>query len=461
MDYRELANADLERKSAPAAKSDFRVFIAEGAFDRICSNAEMTREVGGMLVGEVLRDENGPFVHVETVIEALYAEERGAELTLTHETWNDIHGKMDTLYAAKKIVGWYHTHPSFGIFLSERDMFIQQSFFNLPWQIAMVYDPVKREHGVFAWRDKKPWRVRQYWIGEAEHVWDSPREAPPREDAKTPVVTKPEDGGPKHPTASASAPAAAGSARESFLGEFLSGGWLLPAGAVALLLLIWIGSRYINPADDRQEQVEAVRAAVTSLNADLMGVLRASLGDEGSWKTFDDGLNQLNQAVKNARPMQQGNPAMQPMVQSMEEALQTLDRARKDRRLAYEMLRRIEQMSGRAPGDHGEASIRRIVEDGLNQQRRALGGIYAELADQALSGKNPERARKLLIDAVTVDPDHQSDYEQRLKTIDPKSSFQREPSGKVVIRSGDQASQPAPSPKSSEANSQSKESKTS
>ncbi|HEY6403296.1 MAG TPA: hypothetical protein VI479_17880, partial [Blastocatellia bacterium] len=234
--------------------------------------------------------------------------------------------------------------------------------------------------------------------------------------------------------AAAKSAGSAGSAPESFLGEFLSSGWLLPAGAVALLLLIWIGARYINPADDRQEQVEAVRAAVTSLNADLMGVLRASLGDEGSWKTFDDGLNQLNQAVKNARSAQQGNPAMQSLAQSMEEALQPLDRARKDRRLAYEMLRRIEQMSGRAPTDHGEASIRRIVEDGLNQQRRALGGIYAELADQALGGKNTERARKLLIDAVTIDPDHQSDYEQRLKTIDPKSSFQREPSGKVVIR---------------------------
>src|SRR5262245_35877364 len=135
MDYRELANASLERKPAPVAKSDFRIFIAEEAFDRICSNSEMTREVGGMLVGDVLCDESGPFVNGETVIEALYAKESGAELTLTHETWKDIHGKMDSLYATKKIVGWYHTHPDFGIFLSERDLFIQQSFFNLAWQI--------------------------------------------------------------------------------------------------------------------------------------------------------------------------------------------------------------------------------------------------------------------------------------------------------------------------------------
>jgi proteasome lid subunit RPN8/RPN11 len=456
MDYRELANVNLERKPAPAAKSDFRIFIAEEAFDRICSNSEMTREVGGMLVGDVLRDEGGPFIQVETVIEALYAEERDAELTLTHETWNDIHAKMDTLHANKKIVGWYHTHPTFGIFLSERDMFIQQSFFNLPWQIAMVYDPVKREHGVYVWRDKKPWRVRQYWIGEAEHVWDSPREAPPRDAVKPTTVEKPKENEPNQ-RAAAQQPA-------SQLGELLSRGWLLPGVVVvALLFLILFGGRFINPGGNRQDRAEAVRAAVTSLNADLMGVLRASLGDEGSWRTFDEGLNRLNQAIKDAQPLQQGNPAMQPVVQSMEEARETLDRARKDRRLAYEMLRRIEQMSGRSPSDQGEVSVHRIVEDGLKQQRESLGGIYAELADQAARGKDLERARKLLIGAVTIDPDHQSDYERRLKTFDPKSRFQREPSGKVVIRSGDENPQPSPSAKpadpGSKTSSQPKESK--
>ena len=456
MDYRELGNVNLERKSAPAAKSDFRIFIAEEAFDRICSNSEMTLEVGGMLVGDVLCDDGGPYVQVETVIEALYAEKHGAELTLTHETWNDIHSKMDKLYATKKIVGWYHTHPSFGIFLSERDVFIQQSFFNLPWQIAMVYDPVKREHGVYVWRDKKPWRVRQYWIGDHEHTWDSPREAPPREAAKSPVTKKLENGEAKPREVAQPA---------SPLGELLSSGWLLPIGAVALLLLFWFGARFIIPAGNQQDRAEAARGAVTSLNADLLGVLRASLGDEGSWRTFDDGLNQLNQTIKNARPLQQGNPTIQPVVQSMEEALVTLDRARRDRRLAFEMLRRIEQMSGRAPNDQGEVKIRRIVEEGLMQQRQALGGLYAELADQAARGKNTERARKLLISAVTVDPENQSTYEQQLKTFEPKGRFHRESSGKLIIRSDDETPQPSPSTKPAESgnktNTRPKESKAS
>ena len=51
---------------------------------------------------------------------------------------------MDAEHSEERIVGWYHTHPGFGIFLSGMDLFIQDHFFNLPWQVAFVYDPLRR-----------------------------------------------------------------------------------------------------------------------------------------------------------------------------------------------------------------------------------------------------------------------------------------------------------------------------
>jgi len=39
---------------------------------------------------------------------------------------------MDAQFADKKIVGWYHSHPGFGIFLSEYDLFIHRNFFTAP-----------------------------------------------------------------------------------------------------------------------------------------------------------------------------------------------------------------------------------------------------------------------------------------------------------------------------------------
>ena len=50
-----------------------------------------------------------------------------------------------------KIVGWYHSHPGFGVFLSEHDLFIQQNFFSNPQQVAWVYDPHTDEEGCFGW----------------------------------------------------------------------------------------------------------------------------------------------------------------------------------------------------------------------------------------------------------------------------------------------------------------------
>ncbi len=176
LDTRAIDVGELPHEPTPDVHHEFRVFVQEEAFDRATTrgNAEPDREVGGVLVGEVCRDDGGPFVRVDTTIDALHAEEKGTELTFTHETWDHIHKEMDSKYQGKRIVGWYHTHPGFGIFLSDRDLFIQRSFFNLPYQIALVYDPKSREHGVFCWRENEAVRCRRHWLGKTEHIWDGP-----------------------------------------------------------------------------------------------------------------------------------------------------------------------------------------------------------------------------------------------------------------------------------------------
>ena len=62
---------------------------------------------------------------------------------------------MDSRFAHLTIVGWYHTHPDFGVFLSDRDRFIHEHFFAHPGQIAHVIDPIRKTEGVFVWREGK------------------------------------------------------------------------------------------------------------------------------------------------------------------------------------------------------------------------------------------------------------------------------------------------------------------
>lgn len=124
--------------------------------ERICRDvvyphvfAHPDREVGGVLVGRI--PEPGGPPKVKAAIPALHADERVASLTFTHEAWDHVHREMDAHHPGDVIVGWYHSHPGFGIFLSSQDMFIHENFFRGPSQIALVVDPHAGTEGVFFW----------------------------------------------------------------------------------------------------------------------------------------------------------------------------------------------------------------------------------------------------------------------------------------------------------------------
>jgi proteasome lid subunit RPN8/RPN11 len=105
-------------------------------------------EVCGVLIGR----EEGATTIVEACIAGVNAAQGGAHVTFTQDTWEHIYAIKDKKYPNERIVGWYHSHPGFGVFLSDHDLFIQQNFFSSPQQIAWVYDPHSDEEGCFGWR---------------------------------------------------------------------------------------------------------------------------------------------------------------------------------------------------------------------------------------------------------------------------------------------------------------------
>lgn len=131
----------------------FQVVFAPGVVDDIRAHgvASPDAEVCGVLVGNIYSDDRGPWCRVAANIRGNGAAGRNAQVTFTAETWSHINNLMDTKYRDDRIVGWYHTHPGFGIFLSEMDLFIQENFFGEPWQIAYVDDPAGGDRGVFVW----------------------------------------------------------------------------------------------------------------------------------------------------------------------------------------------------------------------------------------------------------------------------------------------------------------------
>jgi len=162
-DVGQILFTDWERRDVPAAvtgnrENRFQVVVKQSALNEIhrhgLSSPEI--EVCGVLVGNVYHDPSGPWLYVEHAIRGNHATQRAAQVTFTAETWEEIQGKMDRDYPDRRILGWYHTHPSFGIFLSDMDVFIQENFFAEPWQVALVYDPRAAEEGLFLWKSGKP-----------------------------------------------------------------------------------------------------------------------------------------------------------------------------------------------------------------------------------------------------------------------------------------------------------------
>ncbi|MGB8131601.1 MAG: Mov34/MPN/PAD-1 family protein [Candidatus Angelobacter sp.] len=111
------------------------------------ARTSMKAEVCGVLIGNTDHER----MTVEACIAGINAAQGGAHVTFTQDTWEHIYKIKDKEYPDHKIVGWYHSHPGFGVFLSEHDLFIQQNFFSNPQQVAWVYDPHTDEEGCFGW----------------------------------------------------------------------------------------------------------------------------------------------------------------------------------------------------------------------------------------------------------------------------------------------------------------------
>ena len=126
-----------------------RVMIGGEVARRIRQHArgQSKTEVCGVLIGR----ENEGRLEIDACIAGANAAQAGSHVTFTQDTWEHIYKVKDSEYPDDRIVGWYHSHPGFGVFLSDHDTFIHKNFFSAPQQVAWVYDPHSDEEGCFGW----------------------------------------------------------------------------------------------------------------------------------------------------------------------------------------------------------------------------------------------------------------------------------------------------------------------
>jgi len=165
------------------------IYIHQRVYSQIHSFAanKTENEHGGILVGRVLNELGKENTIIEGFIEAKYNTATPTTLTFTHETWDYFHKEMESKFKNKKIVGWIHTHPNFGIFLSENDRFIQENFFDEKNQVAYVVDPIQNEEGFFFWVDEKLEKCPGFFLFDKNGVKIKQREVKEKNEEQAPA----------------------------------------------------------------------------------------------------------------------------------------------------------------------------------------------------------------------------------------------------------------------------------
>lgn len=144
------ANSIAVVRNALAGQSVYFSYESEDTIARHL--AEDVAELGGLLLGRVYRLQfsvhgNYPWVtRVERALPSREYRNSSVSLRMGVEVWTRA---GEQLHDGLMVVGWYHSHPNLGAFFSGTDRATQAAFFNHPYALGLVVDPVRKERKCF------------------------------------------------------------------------------------------------------------------------------------------------------------------------------------------------------------------------------------------------------------------------------------------------------------------------
>jgi proteasome lid subunit RPN8/RPN11 len=133
--------------------ANLSVFVSQRTFIRICAHcgSDLGNEVGGWLLGKWRKDRRSGrhFIVVDASLPAEHTRHGSAFLTFTQDTQITLRTNMEQRFPDKELVGWYHTHPKMGVFMSAYDTWLHSNFFPFAYQVALVIEPYSMNGGFF------------------------------------------------------------------------------------------------------------------------------------------------------------------------------------------------------------------------------------------------------------------------------------------------------------------------
>jgi proteasome lid subunit RPN8/RPN11/LysM repeat protein len=122
-------------------------------------------EHGGFLIGRKreLKSAEQYEVLVERFV-PIPQKDEATRLVITQEHLLTVQRALADADRGEEVVGWAHTHPGFGVFLSNFDKEQHERFFPHPWQVAYVMDNLAHERAAYH-LDQGEWhRLEGYYV---------------------------------------------------------------------------------------------------------------------------------------------------------------------------------------------------------------------------------------------------------------------------------------------------------
>lgn len=127
---------------------NYEAYISHEAFEKAREHFKRHEQRGlealGLLLGKAYKWQGREYVIVEEYATA-ENDATAVSVRFTEEAFEKLAGQL----GERTVVGWAHSHPGYGCFLSSTDLRTQKAFFNERYHIALVCDPKTDECKAF------------------------------------------------------------------------------------------------------------------------------------------------------------------------------------------------------------------------------------------------------------------------------------------------------------------------
>lgn len=261
------------------------VVLREAALYKIKQHGrgDMHNERFGLLIGAAFSDPSSsqPWVEIVDMLPARRVRANHSQVEVQPEELITLRDQIEEYVDHRfREVGWYHTHPGHGIFMSGTDRVNQKHNYTEDWHLALVYDPTKDRLGIFSGNNclevkdieivpdqqaEREWEAWQPWepllapeIPDGQTGYSQPAPEASRQPSSAPL---------EHDSTSSTVPRVVPTQPPSRYWTIRRLAIASALGLLIFLLGIWLRGFWENTASDAEIEEAQLRLVFDSLQA--------------------------------------------------------------------------------------------------------------------------------------------------------------------------------------------------